>query len=117
MTFSIKLLTFLAFLSSAFSEVVTTNRITGALVDNFWMESGFTNLDDVSWVTQSTFATSFTSPIVFISLPDYGDSTLASGYPLSVRIRNIAVTDGSASFEFKVDSITTIIFHVLIHLS
>ncbi len=78
------------------------NRITGTNVTGYWMETGFQSVNDLTWVSASTYSTSFSSPIVLVSLPDIPGKNSSSGYPSSVRLNSITTTAGAVSFQMKV---------------
>jgi hypothetical protein len=81
------------------------DRIAEANLTNYWMEIGYSSVDDSAFVSVSTYATSFTSPAVFVSAPVYGTSLYTGGFPLAPRIKDITVSGGATSFKFKVRDI------------
>jgi hypothetical protein len=77
------------------------NLITGAAVTNYWMEGGFTEATDTSWIIVSTIFNDFHNAAVFISLPDIPGETSSEGYPAIARICDVAPT-GRVSFHVRI---------------
>ncbi len=83
-----------------------------------WLEAGQLYADDSSWTTVTTKLASFVSPVVLLSLPDFGGNTYSSGSPLSLRIRNKQFIAGNiVSFEVKVNALHLLYFDVLLFLT
>jgi hypothetical protein len=68
---------------------------------SYWIEGGFANIDDKSWVRVTTKYNSFMKANIFISLPNIPGETSAEGYPAIARVRNV-VSSGQVSFETKI---------------
>lgn len=76
--------------------------IADAPVSTTWLEIGFTEVDDSSWTNINTTASDFVNPIVFLSLPPVEGETFNDGYPSSLRLNNIVVSNGFVNFDAKV---------------
>jgi hypothetical protein len=107
----------LSLLKQSYATNTAYDRVAGLNLTNYWMEIGFTSVDDITFQTVSTYATSFTSPVVFVSAPVYGTSSYTGGYPLAVRIKNITLSgdsSGSTSFQLKVRDLFSLYMYVWI---
>jgi hypothetical protein len=72
-------------------------------VSKKWLEAGQTYADDFRWVNVTSVLSTFISPVVLLSLPEFGGSSYSSGLALSVRIKNLKVGSGGlTSFQLKV---------------
>jgi hypothetical protein len=69
-------------------------------VTSYWIEGGFANVDDQSWVSISTTLTGFKNASVFVSLPNIPGATSSDGFPAIARVRQV-VTQGQVSFQTR----------------
>jgi hypothetical protein len=116
MFYFILIFSLLSLFKQSYATNTAYNRVTGLNLTSYWMEIGYTSVDDSAFVSVSTYATSFTSPVVFVSAPVYGTSLYTGGYPLAPRVKNIAISDGAISFEFKVSYLNSVILFVILLL-
>ena len=78
------------------------SRNSNSRVTRRWLEGGQVYADDFNWVNVTTALSTFTTPIILLSLPEFGGDTYSSGAALSVRIRNKQVgSSGTTSFQIK----------------
>jgi hypothetical protein len=93
---------FLALLHLLFVLIFTSgeivNLVTHQPVTNIWFEVGFAKISNVDWVSISTFQTTFSKPLIFISHPDLSST---ANFPAVPRLRNILQTGGKVSFQTK----------------
>ena len=78
------------------------NLVTKTNVTTYWMEGGFANLDDRSWVSISTTQSVFSAPNIFISLPSIPGETSSDGYPAIARVKAVITSSGRVSFQAKI---------------
>jgi len=83
-------------------HAVVLDRISNNYLNTYWMETGFNAVSTRSWVSVTTHKSSFSTPIVLASLPDYGNqAATGNNFPVAVRVRNVVVTSGVTSFDYK----------------
>jgi hypothetical protein len=81
-----------------FTSGEIVNLVTHQPVTNIWFEVGFAKISNVDWVSISTFQTTFSKPLIFISHPDLSST---ANFPAVPRLRNILQTGGKVSFQTK----------------
>jgi hypothetical protein len=67
------------------------NMITKENVDvgEYWMASGYADLNDPSWVNVCSIVTTFVDAVVFISLPTLPGANSSDGFPLNPRFNSV----------------------------